>query len=132
MKTLQDFLDKYSLLQFFKYGLSSVVGISFLFLCNYFLTGILKLDERLGYFLAISLAYTLDYILALSFVFKKETSVNYARNFLIYTLIVIVINNAFFNLIYYFFHLHYLVITAINVLLFFPLRFLAQKHIVFK
>jgi putative flippase GtrA len=117
--------------QFVRYGLSSIIGIGSLFLFNYLFTGVLGLDESIGYFISITLAYAINYILASSYIFKQGASARNARNFLAYTAVFWAINNIFFNLIGHFFHLHYLIITAINIMLFSPIRFLSQKHLVF-
>lgn len=118
--------------QLCKYCLTSVVSIGFLFGFNYFLTDLLKFDPRVGYFISITTTYAFIYLASSGFIFEKKMSVRTAKSFLVYVLVFWSLNNIFFNLIYHFFNINYLVITAINIVLFFPLRFFSQKHLVFK
>ena len=118
--------------QLFRYGAASVLSISFVFVSNYFFIDVLKMDPRLGNFITVSVAYAYMYFLSCNFIFKKKVCVQNMKFFIIYIFVFWTLNNAFFSITYSITHWSYLIITAANILLFFPLRFYSQKYLVFK
>lgn len=115
--------------QFFKYGVSSIFTYSFLFAGVYILTKWVGLRANLSYLIVLTLTYVLNYLLATRIVFLKDFTKNNFFLFSAYIFIFWVLNNIFFNVLFKFSDIHYLIITAINVAIFAPLRFLSLRHI---
>lgn len=115
--------------QFFKYGFASIFTYLFLFAGVYVLTDLAGLRANLSYLIVLTLTYGLNYLLAVKFIFPAEFN---RRNFLMYGIYVFIfwsLNNLFFNILFKFLDIHYLIITAINIAIFAPLRFLSLRHI---
>jgi len=115
--------------QFFKYGIGSIFTYFFLFAGVYILTDLVGLRANWSYLIVLTLTYGLNYLLAAKFIFIKDFTRNNFILFGIYVLIFWVLNNIFFNILFKFSDIHYLIITTINVAIFAPLRFLSLRHI---
>jgi len=115
--------------QFFKYGIGSIFTYGFLFLGVYVLTSVVGLKANISYLIVLTLTYGLNYLLAAKFIFIKDFTRNNFILFGVYVLIFWILNNLFFNILFKFTFVHYLLITAINIAIFAPLRFLSLRHI---
>jgi len=115
--------------RFFKYGFASIFTYAFLFGGVYFLTSIGGVRANISYFIILTITYVLNYFLAAKFVFQKDFTKNNFILFGVYVLIFWILNNLFFNILFKFTSVHYLLITAINIAIFAPLRFLSLRHI---
>lgn len=118
--------------QLFRYGLVSLGGISFVFGVNYLLIGLLGIDPRLGNFITVTVAYAGMYFLSSALIFRQQVNVGSARSFAVYSVIFWSLNNLFFSLVYSVTRWNFLIITALNIMLLFPVRFFSQKYLVFK
>ncbi len=115
--------------QFFKYGVGSIFTYLFLFTGVYILTNRAGLRANLSYLIVLTLTYGLNYLLAARVVFLKDFTKNNFFLFSTYVFIFWVLNNIFFNILFKFSDIHYLIITVINIAIFAPLRFLSLRHI---
>lgn len=115
--------------QFFRYGLGSIFTYAFLFGGVYVLAEHLKIPANISYLIILTINYVFSYLISAKFVFSGKFTQNNLAMFGIYVLIFWGFNNLFFNLMYKFTAIHYLLITAINIAIFMPLRFLSLHHI---
>jgi hypothetical protein len=118
--------------QFIKYGLISLVTYSFLFFATFFITDVVQLPANLSYLISLTLTYLLLYSLTSGFVFNKDRSKRSFSLFGLHVLIFWLLNNFLFNVLFATTNINYLLIVAINVLFFAPIRFVSLRYLVFR
>jgi len=117
--------------QFFRYGVTSIVTYSFIIVGTYVLTDIFAVKANVSYFFIMVVNYIVVYALNLAWTFQSELTKRSVILFTAHVVFFFIFNNIFFNLLYHFTELHYLLITVINIILFAPVRFLSLKFFVF-
>ncbi len=118
--------------QFLKYASSGLTAFGIVYIGNWIFIDRAGLDPRFGNVLATTIGYAFVYFSASKFVFKRSVSLASAGAFIAYIAIFWTLNNLFFISVYALTRWHYGVITVANMAIFFPIRFVVQRHLVFR
>ena len=120
------------LAQFFRYGLASILTYGFIFGGLYLLTNAFGLKANISYFIVVSLSYVALYWVGAGLIFDSKKTASNARRFLWHIFIFWFMNNLIFNILLANTNIHYILIAAINIAIFAPLRFLSLRYFVFQ
>lgn len=103
----------------------------YVFSAMYVLIDVMGWNRTLSYVIVYGIAYTLNYLLTLKFVFLKANSAKTAIKYLIYILLSFLFGAALFHLLSML-HVNYALAMCIVMATLFPLRFLLNKLFVFR
>lgn len=116
---------------FFKYGLISLISYLYTFSGLYFLIDKLNMGREISFILVYGSAYIVLYSIQLKYLFFKKHDSNKLSRYLFTIIIFYISANLFYNLGLYF-GFHYLLSTALTIIVLMPLRLLIYSLFVYK
>lgn len=114
-----------------KYGLISLLSYLYTFSGLYFLIDELKVGKEISFIIIYGSAYLVLYSIQLRFLFFKKHDSNKLFRYLIAIIIFYISANIFYNLGLYL-KLHYLLSTALTIIILMPLRLMVYTLFVYK
>lgn len=114
-----------------RYGLVTVASYVVLILGTYILTEFFNVVPNISYAIIITLVYVGVYFANTHFVFAVEHKNERIPRYIMVLIIMWLLNNGVFNLLYELLEIQYLLAILINILLLGLLRFFIQKKFVF-
>ncbi len=116
---------------FFKYGLISLISYLYTFSGLYFLIDKLNMKREISFILIYGSAYIVLYSIQLRFLFYKKHDPQKFSRYLVAILLFYLSANIFYNLGLYL-KLHYLLSTALTIIILMPLRLIVYTLFVYK
>jgi putative flippase GtrA len=116
---------------FLRYIAVSIAMYCYVFLAMYCLVDILAWNKTYSYLAVYVVAYFINYITTLKFVFAKEHAWSKSIKYLLHIAFFLCLGTGLFHL-FTALHINYLVATCMVIAILFPLRFLLNKHFVFR
>jgi hypothetical protein len=114
-----------------KYILISLISYLYVFLFLYFLIDELKLGKQLSFILVYGTAYLFLYSVQLKYLFFKKHNIRKFLRYLGSILLFYISANLFYNLGLHL-KLHYLLSTALTIIILMPLRLIVYTLFVYK
>lgn len=124
--------NKKNYCQLIKYVLVTVVSYIFLFVGTYLLVEFYNINPGLVYFILITIIYLGVYVSYTKYVFEDTFNHKTASRFMVASIIIWLMNNAFFGLLFYVIKINYLIVITLNLIVLGLIRFSIQKFFVFK
>src|SRR3989344_189086 len=101
MNFLKSYDWRAALVQFWRYGLASIVSYSIIFGGSYVLTEFAGLVANLSYLISLSVSYVFLYLISQPFIFINNISEHRIDRFLVHIITFWLANNLVFNAIFY-------------------------------
>lgn len=117
--------------QIMKYGMVTLLNYFIIFCGTYFLTDKIGITPNLSYLVTISIAYVIQYLLNIKYVFSVNFTRESALKYLSLLILFWLFNNMVYNFLIEFFEVKYLIAIGINIVFFGLIRFFVQKRYVF-
>lgn len=118
-------------LKYYRYIVVSIGMYLYIFIAMYLLVDRLGFDATPAFILVYLIAYFLDYLLTLRYVFDKDHGWKEVAKFILHILFFLGCGSLLFRGLVSI-NAHYLVATFLTALTLMPLRFLAHKFLVFR
>jgi len=131
IKLLQGLLNKENQKLFSRYVLISIVSYIFVFSGLYLLIDILLINQTWAYMIVYGVAYIFLYAVQLRYLFNTEHDNKKFVRFCLMIVSFYAISNLLFN-VFIAIDIHYLIATAITVVILMPLRLIVSKLFVYK
>lgn len=125
------FLSKKNKKLVFKYIFVSFISYLYTFSTLYFLIEKLEWGEKKSFIIVYGFAYLILYGVQLKYLFYKKHDSNKLARYILAIIFFYVSANIFYNLGLYL-DLHYLIATALTILILMPLRLFFYSRIVYK
>jgi putative flippase GtrA len=124
-------MRRLDLVEVARYGAVTVGSQTFLFAGTFALVELLGVRPQPAYVLVLTLTYLGVYLASARFVFRVTPTWNNARRFLVWLGVFWLLNLATFSLFYQVLSLPYVLAMVLNILILGPVRYFANKHLVY-